>query len=113
MIALLTCSTSWSRSRDADDTSSTGGLTQDSVLIAYSDLKIANAKMTELKYEKEINKKYRDIISNDSIAINYLNLRISNMDKDYKRNIRRVKRERNALGATSISAIVLLIISLL
>lgn len=112
MIALLTCSMSWSKSDNDSIHSSTGEPTQDSVLIAYSDLRVANSKMVELKYEKEINKHYRTIVSNDSIAINSLNLRIDNMVEKHKRDIKRVKRERNLLGITSIGAFVALLVSL-
>ena len=51
--------------------SPTGEVTakSDSVLIAYSDLRIANSKMIQLEYEKEINKKLRTIVANDSIVI--------------------------------------------
>ena len=112
MIVLLHSSTSWSKSDNDSINSSTGGLTQDSVLIAYSDLRVANSKMVELKYEKEINKHYRTIISNDSIAINNLNLRIDNLVENHKRDIKRVKRERNLLGITSIGAFIALLVSL-
>lgn len=112
MTALLNCSTSWSKSDNDSINSSTGGLTQDSVLIAYSDLRVANGKMVELKYEKEINKHYRTIINNDSIAINNLILRIGNMEENHKRDIKRYKRERNILGVTAFGAFVSLLVSL-
>ena len=112
MIVLLNCSTSWSKSDNDSINSSTGGLTQDSVLIAYSDLRVANSKMVELKYEKEINKHYRNIINNDSITINNLILRIGNMEENHKRDIKRYKRERNILGVTAFGAFVSLLVSL-
>lgn len=112
MIVLLHSSMSWSKSDNDSIHSSTGGLTQDSVLIAYSDLRVANSKMVELKYEKEINKHYRTIVSNDSIAINNLNLRIDNLVENHKRDIKRIKRERNLLGITSIGAFIALLVSL-
>ena len=112
MIVLLHSSMSWSKSDNDSIHSSTGEPIQDSVLIAYSDLRVANSKMVELKYEKEINKHYRTIISNDSIAIDNLILRIGNMEENHKRDIRRIKRERNLLGITSISAFIALLVSL-
>lgn len=112
MIVLLHSSMSWSKSDNDSIHSSTGEPTNDSVLIAYSDLRVANSKMIELKYEKEINRNYRTIVSNDSIAINSLNLRIDNMVENHKRDIRRVKRERNLLGITSIGAFIALLVSL-
>lgn len=112
MIALLHSSMSCSKSNNDSIYSSTGEPTKDSVLIAYSDLRIANSKMIELKYEQEINRNYRTIVSNDSIAINSLNLRIDNMVENHKRDIKRVKRERNLLGITSIGAFVALLVSL-
>lgn len=111
-IVLLHSSMSWSKSDNDSIHSSTGEPTNDSVLIAYSDLRIANSKMIELKYEQEINRNYRTIVSNDSIAINSLNLRIDNMVENHKRDIRRVKRERNLLGITSIGAFIALLVSL-
>lgn len=117
MIALLSCSTSWSRTNNSN-TSSTGGLDStevrtDSVLIAYDDLRLANAKFTELKYEKEINNNLRNIIVNDSIAIDNLNSKIRNMEVDCKKRIEKVKKERNIAGGIGIGTIALLIISIL
>ena len=48
-------------------TSSTGRIEQDSITIAISDIRKANAKLIELSYEKDINKNLRQIIRNDSI----------------------------------------------
>src|SRR5574344_483748 len=112
MIVLLHSFMSWSKSNNDSIYSSTGGPTNDSVLIAYSDLRVANSKMVELKYEKEINRNYRTIVSNDSIAIGNLNLRINNLVENHKRDIKRVKRERNLLGITSIGAFIALLVSL-
>ena len=112
MIVLLHSSMSCSKSNNDSIYSSTGGPTNDSVLIAYSDLRVANSKMVELKYEKEINRNYRTIISNDSITIGNLNLRINNLVENHKRDIKRVKRERNLLGITSIGAFIALLVSL-
>lgn len=103
---------------DVDTISSTGGfipdtLASDSVLIAYSDLRKVNSKLIELDYERQINKKYKEIISNDSISISSLRARILRNDSDYSRNIRAVKNQRNVVGGIGLGAIILLIISLL
>ena len=96
MIVLLSCSTSWCRNDNAT-ISSTGELstTPDSVLVSFDDLRKANAKMVELKYQKEINDSLRSIIKNDDVIM-----------REYKRNadalkeqVKQVKRQRNlAIG---------------
>lgn len=110
MIVLLSYSTNL-LANEGDSILSTGG--QDSILIAYSDLKKVNAKLIELEYEKEINKNLRNIITNDSVAIHSLRSRIYNMDGDCNRRVKQVKRERNIVGGIGIGAIILLIISIL
>ena len=117
MIALLSYSTNLLASDDATN-SSTGGfkqdsLTTDSVLIAYDDLRKVNVKLIELDYERQINKKYKEIISNDSVAISGLRSRIIRIDSDYSRNIRNIKTQRNVASGIGIGAIILLIISIL
>ena len=64
MIVLLSCSIN---SSSKSLTSSTGRIEQDSITIAISDIRKANAKLIELSYEKDINKNLRQIIRNDSI----------------------------------------------
>ena len=83
MIVLLSCSTSWCQNDNAT-ISSTGELTAtpDSVLIAFDDLRKANAKMVELKYEKEINDSLRSIIKNDDIIM-----------REYSRNVNALKKQ--------------------
>ena len=100
-----------SLANESDTIPSTGR--QDSVLIAYDDLRKVNGKLIELEYEKEINKNLRTIITNDSVAINSLSSRIYNIDGDCDRRIKQVKRERNIVGGIGLGAIVLLIISIL
>ena len=92
MIVLLSCSTSWCQNDNAT-ISSTGELTAtpDSVLIAFDDLRKANAKMVELKYEKEINDSLRSIIKNDDIIMREYS---SNVDA-LKKQVKQVKRQRN------------------
>ena len=91
-IVLLSCSTSWCQNDNAT-ISSTGEFTAtpDSVLIAFDDLRKANAKMVELKYEKEINDSLRSIIKNDDIIMREYS---SNVDA-LKKQVKQVKRQRN------------------
>lgn len=100
-----------SLANEGDTISSTGR--QDSVLIAYDDLRKVNGKLVELEYEKDINKHLSSIIYNDSIAIHGLRDRIQKMETDCERRVKNVKRERNIAGGVGIVAIVLLIISIL
>ena len=92
MIVLLSYSTSWCQN-DNTISSSTGGLTakSDSVLIAYDDLRKANAKMVELKYEKEINDSLRSIIKNNEIIIGEYNRKVDALNKQIKQENKKYK----------------------
>lgn len=92
MIVLLSYSTSWCQNNNTTS-SSTGGLTakSDSVLIAYDDLRKANAKMVELKYEKEINDSLRSIIANDEIIIGEYNRKVDALNKQIKQENKKYK----------------------
>lgn len=92
MIVLLSYSTSWCQNNNTT-ISSTGGLTakSDSVLIAYDDLRKANAKMVELKYEKEINDSLRSIIVNDEIIIGEYNRKVDALNKQIKQETKKYK----------------------
>lgn len=110
MIVLLNCSINLSASNlSNNDISSTGegATSNDSVLVAYKDLKLANSKLIQLDYEKQINNNLRNIIYNDSIIIkNYkeVNDRIS---KDCKKAII----QRNiAIGSTLIFIVTTIIL---
>ena len=83
MIVLLSCSISWCQNDNAT-ISSTGELTANpnSILIAFDDLRKANAKMVELKYEKEINDSLRSIIKNDDAIM-----------REYSRNVDALKKQ--------------------
>ena len=105
MIALL------SYSIDCDTIPSTGR--QDSVLIAYADLRKVNGKLIELEYEKEINKNLKNIIANDSLAINNLKSGIIRISTDADKRIKKIKKERNIVGGVGLISIVLLVISIL
>ena len=82
-IVLLSYSTSWCQN-DNHTISSTGKLTAtpDSVLISFDDLRKANAKMVELKYQKEINDSLRSIIKNDDAIM-----------REYSRNVDALKKQ--------------------
>ena len=92
MIVLLSCSTSWCQNDNAT-ISSTGELTAspDSVLIAFDDLRKANAKMVELKYQKEINDSLRSIIKNDDAIMREYSRNVDAL----KKQVKQVKRQRN------------------
>ena len=92
MIALLSYSTSWCQSNNATS-SSMGGLIvkSDSVLIAYDDIRKVNAKLVELKYEKEINDSLRSIISNDEIVIQEYKCNFDSLKKQIKKENRKYK----------------------
>lgn len=63
--------------------SSTGEvIEQDSIYISYTDLKIVNSKLIELKYEKETNTILRKIIKNDSIIIDTLIINNNKLTSD-------------------------------
>lgn len=107
MIALSSYSTSWCQ----NDISSKGVVEQNDslVLVPVSALRIANMKMTELKYEKEINANLRQIVSNDSIIIKDLKDINTNIQKD----AHKYKKQRNLVsyfGAGLASVLTLLLI---
>lgn len=113
-IALLSYSTSWSRSSGVDCiNSSTGGLDDDSVIIAISDLRIANSKMIELEYEKEINRKLKEVVESDSVTIQLLKEDVSMADKRCEESVKKVKTQRNILGGSTVVSLLLLVLSLL
>lgn len=112
MIVLLSCSINLlASSINTNRTcSSTGGVVvEDSVLVSYNDLRLANSKLIELDYEKKINKTLRSVIVNDSIIIkHYKNSNIL-LNKSYKKLIR----QRNiAIGGGVIFSIVTLLLLL-
>ena len=106
MIVLLSCSIN---SLSKSLTSSTGRIEQDSVTIAISDIRKANAKLIELSYEKDINKNLRQIIVNDSVLAEQARQRYILLDRSCKK----IKKQRNIAYCSSGVAILLLILSLL
>lgn len=81
----------------------------DSVLVSYNDLKKANIKMIELKYERLKNSKLNEIINRDSVIISNYQTVITSKSK----RIKKLKFERNIFGGIGIGAIIVLLIKLL
>lgn len=106
MIVLLSCSIN---SLSKSITSSTGRIEQDSVTIAISDIRKANAKLIELSYEKDINKNLRQIIKNDSILAKQARQRYILLDRSCKQ----IKKQRNIAYCSASVTIMLLILSLI
>lgn len=106
-------SMSWSQ----NNISSTGGLLKtDSVFVSLQAIKIANAKMIELKYEKEINKHYLDVICADSIIIDCLRNNAEYNKMNYEKEIKYISKQRNRAiiigSGSSLLLLILLLISL-
>ena len=105
MIALLSYSTSWCQSNIS--LSSTGEQCgkSDSVLISYDDIRTVNAKLIQLKYEKEINDSLRVIIKNDDKIIKEYNNNIKSLNT----NINKTIKQRNIIGLGGLVIITALI----
>ena len=109
MIALLSCSINLY----ANDyhISSTGEVTEeDSVSISYTDLKIVNSKLIELKYEKETNNILRTIIRNDSLIIDTLtinNIRLTSDIQKLNKSNKKYKKQRNVGFGVGIIGIII------
>lgn len=105
MIALLSYSTSWCQSNVS--LSSTGEQCgkSDSVLISYDDIRTVNAKLIQLKYEKEINDSLRVIIKNDDKIIKEYNNNIKSLNA----NINKTIKQRNIIGLGGLIIITALI----
>lgn len=104
ILLLLTYSTSWSQNN----------IEQDSVLVPLSAIKVANAKMIELEYEKQLNRELLELSSNDSILIDALYTNAYNDAIVYENNIKKVKNQRNmAITIGSGSSLILLLLLIL
>lgn len=110
MIVLLGCSINLLANNDDKYSNlSTGGVVglNDSVRIAYDDIRIVNTKLIELEYQRKINSHLKNIVHNDSIIIkDYQDLN-TNLNKDCKKYIHQ---KNIAIGTTAffiISSIVL------
>lgn len=117
---LCSYSYSWCQSNLIDTIPLTGEEEQtDSVLVPISAIRVANTKMIELKYEKEINKNLQCIIQNDSLLINAISTNLNACEIAYNNKdeeVKAMKKQRNiAIGAgsgTSLLFLILLIIAL-
>ena len=111
-IVVLNCSTSWCQNRvskggvEPDILPSTGVEEQTDTVVSVpiSFIKIANGKMIELKYEKEINANLRQVVHNDSLIIDGLTYELNNCAAIAEYKIKKVKRQRNILIGTTIGA---------
>ena len=82
----------------------------DSVLVSYEILKQANAKLIELKYEKEINDSLRSIIKLDDELIRQYNNKVNVLQKQVIQEKRKVSKYRwGGIGATLLLVISLII----
>lgn len=87
---------------------------QDSVLVSIDVIRVANAKMIELKYEKEINNNLIEIIKTDSILIQSLETNIEACVVSREQEVSKYKKQRNiAIGAGSSTSIILLVLLIL
>ena len=110
MIALLSCSINSLGNSNVDGYPSTGGqYPNDSVLIAYDDLRIANSKMIELKYEKEKNNLLKFQHQLDSIHI-VTQKDIIDYVQDSKRKA--IKQRNVAIGGAGVSVLSLILVLL-
>lgn len=112
-IALLSYSTSWCQTNRTPTISLMGELQSDTICIPIELLKVANAKMVELDYEKQINQSLREVLYNDSIVIADLRNTIEHNEVVYNNTLTKVELQRNIAFGTSGLLLVLLIISLL
>lgn len=114
MIVLLGCSINLLANNTNVDSLhlSTGDVVQlnDSILISYDDLRIANSKLIELEYEKQINNNLRSVISNDSIVIRDYQILNERINKDCKKAIRQRNIAIGGAAALFITTIVTLFV---
>lgn len=106
MIALLTCLGNLLESKAAN-TSYRGFNPPDSVLVSYEELRLANAKMIELKYQKVINDSLRSLVyATDQEVVLYktalteANETITKQHKELKKTNRKVKAYKGIAGGS-------------
>ncbi len=88
----------------------------DSVVVSVDALRIANTKMIELKYEKEINANLQEVIRVDSVLISSFESNLFAIKKQAKEEIDNMKKQRNkaiAIGSASSSILLILLIAAL
>lgn len=112
MILLLNCLKSWCQNNH--HIPSIGE--RDSVLVSYNDLRKANAKMIELKYEKVKNDSLVNIIKTDTQIINDLELvnkRQEENNKLLEKAIKKQKVQTIIFKTTTVASVIGIVISLL
>lgn len=88
----------------------------DSVVVSVDALRIANTKMIELKYEKEINANLQEVIKVDSVLISSFESNLFAIKKQAKEEIDNMKKQRNkaiVIGSASSSILLILLIAAL
>lgn len=115
MIALLSYSTSWCKNKvfEPDTLPSTGVLEKQdtSILIPIEYIRIANSKMVELKYEKEINSELNKLVDNDSVIISQLQKDLVYCNESNKEKLKKAKKQRNIfLGSTIVVSLLSLLL---
>lgn len=100
--------------KDSAQSSLTGVLVSDNyALVSCDALRLANAKMAELEYEKEINKNLKEIVFNDSIIISSLKTNIEIVEEERKQEVKSVKKKLYIAEGCSGGLLILLVLSLL
>lgn len=106
MIVLLGCSISSFAIESINPSTGEVDVLEDSVLIAYNDLRLANSKLIQLEYEQRINRDLKAIVTNDSIIIdNYADL-TKRLNNDCKKSVR----QRNVCLGVAIVGVIASII---
>ncbi len=111
MIVLLGCSINLLANDSLiSQNPSTGELDNrnDSVLIAYDDLRTVNSKLIELDYERQINTNLRNIISNDSIALCEYDKLSRDLSKENKKHILQRNIALSGLATFIVATIILI-----
>ena len=88
----------------------------DSVIVSVDALRIANTKMIELKYQKEINANLQEVIRVDSVLISSFESNLFAIKKQAKEEIDNMKKQRNkaiVIGSASSSILLILLIAAL
>ena len=101
---------------DADSaySSLTGVLVSENyALVSCDALRIANAKMVELDFEKEINKNLKEIVYNDSIIISSLKINIEVVEEECKKEVKSVKKKLHIAEGCSGALVILLVLAVI
>lgn len=100
--------------KDSAQSSLTGVLVSDNyALVSCDALRLANAKMAELEYEKEINKNLKEIVFNDSIIISSLKTNIEIVEEEHKQEVKSVKKKLYIAEGCSGVLVILLVLAII